>query len=158
MREESLHCQVKIHRKISTAHRAGGSPAEPLGDALAVECVAIARHFHSMAGHRIRCFILQADAAVLTLRWRCLRVEHQERLGRDELQLFVDPKLKRGMGDAAIMVGLTRQGHEFRNLGLGKDVLPLFVGEVELLQPCECPHQAVKDITTPSWSPRMPTT
>ena len=26
-----------------------------------VKCVATARHFHSMAGRRIRCFILQAD-------------------------------------------------------------------------------------------------
>jgi hypothetical protein len=47
--------------------------------------------------------------------------------------LFVDPKLKRGMGDAAIPAGLASQGHEFRNLMLGKDVLPLLVGEVELL-------------------------
>ena len=51
------------------------------------------------------------------------------------------------MGDAAIPVGLMRQGHEFRNLRLGKDDLPLLIGEVELLQPCECPHQAVEDIT-----------
>ena len=50
------------------------------------------------------------------------------------------------MGDAAILVGLTCQGHEFRNLGLRKDVLPLLVGEVELLQPHECPHQATEDI------------
>ena len=51
------------------------------------------------------------------------------------------------MGDAAILAGLARQGHEFRNLGLGKDVLPLLVGEIELLQPRECPDQATKDIT-----------
>jgi hypothetical protein len=51
------------------------------------------------------------------------------------------------VGDAAIPVGLARQGYEFRNLGLWKDVLPLLVGEVELLQPHECPHQAAEDIT-----------
>ena len=92
------------------AHRAGGSLAEPLGDALAVECVAAAGHFHSMVGRRIRCFILQADATVLTPRWcrLCLCTERQERLGRDELQLFIDPKLKRGVGDAAIPIGLVR--------------------------------------------------
>jgi hypothetical protein len=73
-----------------------------------VECMAIAGHFHTMAGHRIRCLILQADAAVLTPRWRCLCVytKHQEHLGRDELQLFIDPKLKHRVGDAAITVGL----------------------------------------------------
>ena len=108
MREESLHCQVKIHRQISSAHQAGGSPVEPLGDALAVECVAIAGHFHSMVGYRIRCFILQVDAAVSTPRWRRLRLhaERQEHLKRDELQLFINPKLKRGMGDAVILAGL----------------------------------------------------
>ena len=68
VREESLHYRVKIHRQISSAHRACGSPTEPLGDALAVECVAIAEHFHSMAGRRIRCFILQADTVVPTPR------------------------------------------------------------------------------------------
>ena len=51
------------------------------------------------------------------------------------------------MGDAAILAGLVRQGHEFRNLRLGKDVLPLLIAEIELLQPRECPHQATKDIT-----------
>jgi len=51
------------------------------------------------------------------------------------------------MGDVAILVVLVRPGHEFRNLRLRKDVLPLLVDEVELLQPRECPHQAVKDIT-----------
>ena len=51
------------------------------------------------------------------------------------------------MGDAAIPTGLACQGHEFRNHGLGKDVLPLLVGEVEFLQPRECPHQAAEDIT-----------
>jgi hypothetical protein len=51
------------------------------------------------------------------------------------------------MGDAAILTCLMHQGYEFRNLGLGKDVLPLLVDEVELLQPCECPHQVVEDIT-----------
>ena len=49
VREESLHCRVKIHRQISSAHRAGGSPAEPLGDALAVECVAVDEYFHRPA-------------------------------------------------------------------------------------------------------------
>ena len=68
VREESLHCQVKIRRQIKSAHRAGGAPAKPLGDALAVKCVAVARHFHSMAGHRFRCFILQANATVPTPR------------------------------------------------------------------------------------------
>ena len=72
------------------------------------------------------------------MRWHrlclCLCAKHQEHLGRDELELFINPKLKRGMG-------------EFRNLGLGKDVLPLLVGEIELLQPRECPHQAIEDIT-----------
>ena len=108
MQEESLHYQVKIPTQIASAHRAGGSPAKPLGDALAVECMAVARHFHSMAGHRIRCFILLADAVVLTPYWRRLRlrVECQERLRRDELQLFIDPELKCGMGDAAISAGL----------------------------------------------------
>jgi len=76
-----------------------------------------------------------------------LRVEHQEHLGRDELELFVNPKLKWGVGDAVIMVGLACQGHEFRSHALGKDVLLLLVGEVELLLPCECPHQAMEDIT-----------
>ena len=94
-------------------------------------------HFHSMASRRIRCFILLADAAVLTPRWRhlCLRLrsERQEHLGRDELQLFIDPKLKRGVGDVAVPVGFACQGHEFRNLELRKDVLPLLVNEVELL-------------------------
>ena len=51
------------------------------------------------------------------------------------------------MGDAAILSGLVHQGRKFRNLRLRKDVLPLLVGEVELLQPHECPHQAAKDIT-----------
>ena len=51
------------------------------------------------------------------------------------------------MGDAAIPKGLMRKGYEFRNLGLRKDVLPLLVREVELLQPRECPHQATEDIT-----------
>ena len=51
------------------------------------------------------------------------------------------------MGDVAIPIGLTRQGHEFRNLRLRKDVLPLLIGEIELLQSCKCPHQAMKDIT-----------
>ena len=51
------------------------------------------------------------------------------------------------MGDAAIPTGLTRQGNEFRNLGLRKDVLPLLVSEIELSQPRECPHQAAEDIT-----------
>ena len=51
------------------------------------------------------------------------------------------------MGDAAILVGLGHQGHEFRNLRLRKDVLPLLVDEIELLQRRECPHQAVEDIT-----------
>jgi hypothetical protein len=108
VREKSLRYRVEIHRQISSAHRAGGSPAEPLSDALAVECMAIARHFHTMPGHRIRCLILQADAAVLTPRWRrlCVCAEHQEHHGRDELQLFIDPKLKRRVGDAAITVGL----------------------------------------------------
>ena len=133
MREQYLHYRVKVHRQISSAHWAGGSSAEPLGDALAVECVATARHFHSMANHRVRCFILKADATVLTPRWRRLHAECQERLGRSELQLFVDPKLEHGVGDAAIPTGLTRQGNEFRNLGLRKDVLALLVGEVELL-------------------------
>ena len=50
------------------------------------------------------------------------------------------------MGDEAIVAGLARQGCEFRNLGLRKDVLPLLIGEVELLQPRECPHQAMEDI------------
>ncbi|CAD6256879.1 unnamed protein product [Miscanthus lutarioriparius] len=104
-----------------------------------------------MDGHRIRCFILQADAVVPTPRWCCLclslRAERQERLGRDELQLFVNPKLNHGVGDTAISTGLMRQGHEFRNLGLEKDVLPLLVGEIELLQPHECPDHAMKDIT-----------
>jgi hypothetical protein len=55
-------------------------------------------------------------------------------LGHDELQLFVNLKLKRGVGDAAaILAGLARQGHKFRNLRLGKDVLPLLVREIELL-------------------------
>ena len=100
-----------------------------------VECMAIARHFHSKAGRSIRCFILQVDGAVLTPCWRrlCLHIERQERLERDELQLFVNPMLKRGMGDAAISVGLACQGQEFWNLRLKKDVLPLLVGEVELL-------------------------
>ena len=135
MREESLHCQVKIHRQISLAHQAGGSLAKPLRDTLVVEFMAAAGHFHSMASHRIRCFILQADAAVPTPLWHCphLRIESQERLRRDELQLFIKPKLNCGVGDAAILTGLTRQGHEFRNLGLWKDVLPLLVSEVELL-------------------------
>jgi hypothetical protein len=108
VREESLHYPVKIHRQISSAHRAGGSPAEPLGDAFVVECVAAAGHFHSMADHRIRCFILQVDAAVSTPRW-CylyLRAKRLERLGRDELELFVDPKLRRHEGNAAILAGL----------------------------------------------------
>jgi len=133
VREEFLHCQVKIHRQISSAHQVGGSPAEPLGDALVVECVAVAGHFHSKAGHRIRCFILLADVAIPTPRWRHLRlrVECQERLRRDELQLFIDPKLKRGVGNAAILVGLVCYSHEFRNLRLGKYVLPLLVGEIE---------------------------
>ena len=86
-----------------------------------------------MADHRIRCFILQADAIVPTPHWHRLCAEHQERLGRDELELFVDPKLKRGMGDAAILAGLACQVHEFRNLAFMKDVLSLLVGEVELL-------------------------
>ena len=51
------------------------------------------------------------------------------------------------MGNAATLAGLAHQGHEFKNLGLMKDVLPLLIGEVELLQPHECPHQATKDIT-----------
>ena len=51
------------------------------------------------------------------------------------------------MGDAAILIGLTHHGHEFRNLRVGKDVLPLPVDEVELLQPRECPHQATENIT-----------
>ena len=50
------------------------------------------------------------------------------------------------MGDAAILAGLVHQGREFRNLELRKDVLPLLVGEIELLQPCECPLQATEDI------------
>ena len=109
MREESLHYRVKIHRQISSAHRAGGSLAEPVGDALAVECVATAEHFHSMADCRIRCFILRADVVVLTPYWRCrLCTEHQELLGHDELELFIDPKLKCGVGDVAILAGLTR--------------------------------------------------
>jgi hypothetical protein len=101
-------CQVKIHRQISSAHRAGGSPAKPLGDALVVECMAIVGHFHTMAGCRIRCLILQADATVLTPCWHrlCVCAEHQEHLGRDELQLFIDPKLKRCVGDVAVTVGL----------------------------------------------------
>ena len=101
MREESLHCRVKIHKQILSAHRAGGSLAKPLGDALVVECVTVAGHFHSIAGHRIRCFILWPDA----LR---LHAERQEHLEHDELQLFVDPKLKHGMGDVAILAGLAR--------------------------------------------------
>ena len=106
MREESLHCWVKIRRQIKSAHRAGGAPDKTLGDALAVKCVAAAWHFHNMAGHRIRCFILQVDAIVPTPRWHRLYAEQQERLGRDELELFVNPKLKRGVGNAAIVVGL----------------------------------------------------
>ena len=51
------------------------------------------------------------------------------------------------MGDAAILTGLARQSSDFRNLRLGKDVLPLLVGEIVLLQPCECPHQATEGIT-----------
>ena len=51
------------------------------------------------------------------------------------------------MGDAAISAGLACQGHEVRNLRLGKDVLPWFVDEIELLQPRECFHQAMEDIT-----------
>ncbi|CAD6231725.1 unnamed protein product [Miscanthus lutarioriparius] len=101
-----------------------------------------------MADYSIRCFILQADVAVLTPRW-CrlrLRTERQECLGHDELHLFIDPKLKHGVGDVAIPVGLACHGHEFKNLGLRKDVLPLLVGEIELLQLHECPHQATKDI------------
>jgi hypothetical protein len=47
--------------------------------------------------------------------------------------LFIDPKLKCGVGDAAILAGLVCQGHKFRNLALRKDVLPLLIGEVELL-------------------------
>ena len=106
-------------------------------DALAVKCVVIAGHFHSMASRRIRCFILLADAAVLTPRWRRLRlrlrIEHQEHLGRDELQLFVDVKLKCGVGDATIPIGHMRHSCKFRNVGLRKDVLALLVGEIELL-------------------------
>jgi hypothetical protein len=49
--------------------------------------------------------------------------------------------------DAAIPAGLARQGHEFTNLGLGKDVLPLLINEIELLQPHECPHQVIEHIT-----------
>ena len=88
-----------------------------------------------MADHMIRCFILQVDAAVPTPHWRHLRLhaEGQERLRRDVLQLFVDLKLKHGVGDVAILAGLAHQGHEFGNLGLRKDVLPLLVGEVKLL-------------------------
>jgi hypothetical protein len=102
-----------------------------------------------MAGCRIRSFIFQADAAVLTPCWHCLRLsaERQERLGCNELELFVDPKLKSCVGDAAISVGLTCQGHVFRNLGLRKDVLPLLVSETEFLQARECTHQATEDIT-----------
>jgi hypothetical protein len=58
VREESLHCWVKIHRQILSTQRVGGSLAEPLGDALAVECMGAAEHFHSMASYKIRCFIL----------------------------------------------------------------------------------------------------
>ncbi|CAD6220585.1 unnamed protein product [Miscanthus lutarioriparius] len=109
--------------------------------------MATTEHFQSMVGRMIRCFFLQAHAAVLTPCCRHLRAEHQECLRRDELELFIDRKLKHGVGDAAILVGLARQGYEFRNLTLGKDVLLFLVGEVELLQPHECPHQAVEDTT-----------
>ncbi|CAD6257009.1 unnamed protein product [Miscanthus lutarioriparius] len=51
------------------------------------------------------------------------------------------------MDDVDILAGLAHQVHEFKNLGLLKDVLPLLVGEIELLQPRECPHQATEDIT-----------
>ena len=74
-----------------------------------MECVAAAGHFHGMASHKIRCFILQAGCCssdpplVLPLPTS----ERQEHLERDELQLFIDPKLKHGMGDAAILAGLT---------------------------------------------------
>ena len=51
------------------------------------------------------------------------------------------------MGDAAILAGLARQGHEFKNLRLRKDVLLVLIDEVEFLQPHDCPHQATKDIT-----------
>ena len=66
VREESLHCRVKIRRQIKSAHQASGASTKPLGDALAVKCVATAGHFHSMADHRIRCFILQVDVVVPT--------------------------------------------------------------------------------------------
>ena len=95
--------------------------------------MATARHFHSMPSRNIRCVILQADVAVLTPRWRRLRTERQERVGRDELELFIDPKLKHGVGDAAIPASLACHCHEFRNLRLGKDVHPLLVGEIELM-------------------------
>ena len=68
--------------------------------------MAIARHFHIIAGRKIRSFILQADVVVPTPRWgHRLGIEHKERLGRGELELFVDPKLNRRMGDAAISAG-----------------------------------------------------
>jgi hypothetical protein len=133
VREASLHCWVKIHRQIKLAHWAGGAPTKPLGDALAVKCVDVAGHFHSMAGRRIRCFVLQADVAVSTSRLRCLHAEHQEHLRRNELELFIDLKPKCGMGNVAIPAGLTCQGREFRNLTLRKNVLPLLDSEVELL-------------------------
>ena len=45
---------------------------------------------------------------VLTPRWYRLRAERQEHLRRDELQLFVNLKLKHGVGDVAILADLTR--------------------------------------------------
>ena len=86
-----------------------------------------------MDGHRIRYFILLADVVVLTPHWHRLCVEFQERLKRDELDLFVDLKHNCHVGDAAILVGLACQGHKFRNLRLKKDVLPVLVSEVEFL-------------------------
>ena len=63
-----------------------------------------------MTSCRIRCFILLADVAIPTPRWLHLRLhaEHQECFRLDELQLFVNLKLKRGVGDVAIPVGLMR--------------------------------------------------
>jgi hypothetical protein len=60
------------------------------------------------------------------------------------------------VGDPVILAGLVCQGHEFKNLRLRKDILPLLIGEVELLQLCECPHHAVEDIMDTFLAPRMP--
>jgi hypothetical protein len=63
-----------------------------------------------MAGHRIRCFILQADAIVTKPHWRRLYTERQEHLGHDQLDLFIDLKHNRRMLGPQVQEPQAREG------------------------------------------------